>query len=267
VHTAKKLVSILGAAAILLLLASCAAPKDQGGADPGLRGQWELLSATDAGGKIPLANQLISLTINGDNTTTGRSTCSDYRAHVYGTVGTLWVTATLPRAQHCGIQAQLDIEQRYIGDLNQVRTSIVAGGVLDLIAPGIDLKYQRALDIPLGLVVNHTWKLATVAPDSYYATSNPLPVAETGATLRFDDKGRVSGTTGCRIFTATYVENAGEIVVSHLAQLAIGQCTETEQAADTHLLDVLRSGFTFLSGNGQLKLSSPRAELALAFVD
>ena len=72
--TAKRLVSIVGAAAIVLLLASCAAPKDQGGPDPGIRGQWELLSAKDAGGTIPLANQLISLTIDGDNSTSGRST-------------------------------------------------------------------------------------------------------------------------------------------------------------------------------------------------
>src|SRR5580704_4054196 len=98
------------AAALALMLASCASPQDDGGPDPGLRGQWELQSATDAGGQIPLANQLISLTIDGDNTTTGRSTCSDYRAHVYGSISNLWVTATLPRAENCGIQAQEDIE-------------------------------------------------------------------------------------------------------------------------------------------------------------
>lgn len=267
-HTAKKLVAIVGAAASLLLLTSCAAPRDEGGADPGLRGQWELLSATDADGTMPLANQLISLTIDGDTTTTGRSTCSDYRAHVYGTVGTLWVTASLPREQHCGIEAQQELEQRYIDDLNQIRTSIVTGGVLDLLAPGIDLKYQRALNVPMGLVINHTWRLATVAPDSYYPTANPPPpITETGATLQFSRNGLLSGATGCRTFTAKYVENAGEIVISHLAQLADGECTEQGQAADTHLMDVLGSGFTFLSGAGGLKISSPRAELSLSFVD
>jgi heat shock protein HslJ len=267
VSTAKRLVSAVGAAAILLLLTSCAAPKDQGGPDPGIRGQWELLSAKDAGGTIPLANQLISLTIDGDTTTTGRSTCSDYRAHVYGTVSTLWVTATLPRAQHCGIQAQQDIEQRYIDDLNQVRNGVVTGGVLDLLAPGIDLRYQRALAVPLGPVVDQTWMLATVAPDSYYATANPTQVPETGATLRFDKNGTLTGTTGCRTFTADFEENAGEIVTSHLVEHSGGGCTETEQAADTHVLDVLESGFTFISGLAELKMSSPRAELELTFVD
>jgi heat shock protein HslJ len=268
VHTAKKLASIAGVACVLLSLASCAGSRDQGGPDPGLRGQWELLSATDAAGTIPLANQLISLTIDGDNSSSGRSTCSDYRAHVYGTVSSLWVTATLPAEQHCGIQAQLDIESRYINDLNQVRSGVVTGGVLDLLAPGgIDLRYQRALAVPLNLVVNHTWKLASVAPDSYYSTANPTAIAETGATLRFSEKGTVTGVTGCRRFTANYAETAGEIVTTHLVGHARGHCTEDDQATDTHILDVLGSGFTFLSGLGGLKISSPRAELALAFVD
>ena len=209
-----------------------------------------------------------SASIDGDNTTTGRSTCSDYRAHVYGSASSLWVTATLPRAQHCGTQVQLDIERRYIDDLNQVRSGVITGGVLDLLAPGgIDLRYQRALAVPLNLVVNHTWKLATVAPDSYYATANPTAVAETGATLRFSENGTLAGVTGCRTFTANYVQNAGEIVTSHLVARASGRCTDYDQAADTHVLDVVGSGFTFLSGLGGLKISSPRAELALAFID
>jgi META domain len=224
VRIAKRAVAIVAAGAILLLVASCAAPPDEGGPDPGLRGQWELQRATDDGGTIPLANQLISLTIDGDKTTTGRSTCSDYTAHVYGNVSTLWVTATLPAVQNCGIQIQQDIEDRYINDLNQVRTSTLTGGVLHLLAPGIDLQFHRALAVPLGLVVGHTWRLSTVAPDSYYSTANPTPVAETGATLRFNAKGRakgtVTGSTGCRTFTARFEENAGEIVTSHLVQQA-----------------------------------------------
>jgi hypothetical protein len=273
VHSAKRLVSIVGAGAILLLLASCATPRDEGGPDPGLRGQWELQSATDEGGTIPLANQLITLTIDGDNNTAGRSTCSDYTAHVYGNVSTLWITATLPPVQNCGIQIQQDIEFRYINDLNQVRTSTLAGGVLHLLAPGIDLQYHRALSVPLSLVVNHTWRLATVAPDSYYATSNPEPINETGAHIRFSSKGFLSGQTVCTTFSADYVENAGEIVISNLQRKSRFQtdgkegCIGEAQSADTHLFEVLTSGFTFLSGVGGLKISSPRAELSLAFVD
>jgi heat shock protein HslJ len=250
-----------------ITLSAFASPQDEGGADPGLRGQWELQSATDAGGTIPLANQLITLTIGGDNTTTGRSTCSNYRAHVYGSLASLWVTATLPKAEHCGIQAQQDIEQRYINDLNRVRTSTLVGGVLNLLAPGVDLSYQRALAVPLTLVVGHTWRLESVKADSYYATTNPLPVIEHGATLTFSKQGTLTGTTGCEHFTASYTENAGEIVLGKLHSHKRGQCSSHEQAIDTYVVSVIDSGFTFVSGLGELGISSPRAEITLAFTD
>jgi heat shock protein HslJ len=266
VHRAKRLAAIVGAGLVLLLLTSCAAPRDEGGPDPGLRGQWELQAAKDQGGTIPLANQLITLTIDGDNSTSGRSTCSDYTAHVYGNVSTLWVTATLPRVQNCGIQIQQDIEFRYINDLNQVRTSTLTGGVLHLLAPGIDLQYHRALAVPLTLVVDKTWRLATVAPDSYYATATVNPDPETGATVRFSKNGTLVGQTACNTFTAHWVQNAGEIVVKNLAARSAGCSASEGSAAQTHLLLVLKSGFTFLSGVSDLKLSSPRAELSLGFV-
>jgi heat shock protein HslJ len=267
VHSAKRLVASVSVGAILLLLAACASPRDEGGPDPGLRGQWELQSATDQSGTIPLANQLISLTIDGDNSTAGRSTCSDYTAHVYGNVSTLWVTASLPTAQNCGTEIQQAIEYRYITDLNQVRTSTLTGGVLHLLAPGIDLQFHRALTVPLELVVGKTWNLATVAPDSYYATTNPIPEQETGASIRFSPDGTLTGKTSCNTFTARYKQNAGEIVVNKLSQRSNGCSGAEASAAQTHLLLVLTSGFTFLSGVSDLKISSPRAELSLGFVD
>jgi heat shock protein HslJ len=273
-NIAKRLAAVAAAFSIVLSLTSCATPRDQGGPDPELRGQWELQSATDSGGTIPLANQLISLTIDRDNTTSGRSTCSDYTAHVYGTVSALWITARLPAVETCGIQVQLDIERRYIDDLNQVHTSTVAGGVLHLLARGIDLQYQRALEVPLGLVIGHTWNLATVAPDSYYATGNPTRTPEIGATIVFSPGGQISGQTVCTTFSADYAENAGEIVIHNLQKKSRLMptdgnkgCIGEAQTADTHLFDVLTSGFTFLSGLGGLTISSPRAELTLGFVD
>jgi heat shock protein HslJ len=262
-----RLAAIACAAALALLLASCASPPDEGGPDPGLRGQWELQSATDAAGAIPIANQLISLTIDGDTTTTGRSACSDYSAHVYGTVSNLWVTATLPRAENCGIQAQEDIEHRYIDDLNQVRTSTLDGGVLDLLAPGIDLRFARALAVPTTLIVNRTWRLQTVRADSYYGNSNSAYVNISGASLVLGSDGSLTGTTGCHRFTAKYQQNAGEIVAQHIVEHASGDCAGTSSTADVILLQVIKAGFTFFSESGALSISSPRAELSLTFVD
>jgi heat shock protein HslJ len=253
--------------AILALLTSCAAPRDLGGPDPTLRGQWELQTATDAAGPIPLANQLVTLTIDGDTTTTGRSTCGDYRARVYGDVEALSITATLPRIAHCGIQAQEDIERRYLADLNQVHTGSLSGAVLDLLADGIDLHYQRALAVPLNLVVNRSWRLTAAHTDSYYGSANATVVDLGGATLRFAGNGILTGTTGCHRFTAKYIENAGEIVAQHLVEHPFGRCTGEGRTADDDILTVVDDGFTFFSESGALNISSPRAELTLSFVD
>jgi heat shock protein HslJ len=260
--------SIICAALAVLMLAGCASPEDKGGPDPQLRGQWELQKATDNAGIIPLANQLISLTIDGDTTTTGRSTCGNYRAHVYGDVTSLWITATLPPVEKCDIQVQQVIEHRYIADLNKVRTSMLAGGILDLLAPGgVDLQYQRALTAPLTLVVDRSWKLASIGEDSYYSTSNPAAFPEAGASLKFSRSGMLSGRTGCRTFTARYAENAGEVVGSGLRTTRFWHCDNEAQTVDRDVLDVLESGFTFLSSNGGLQLTSPGAEVRLGFTD
>lgn len=248
-----------------LALASCAASGDQGGPDPQLRGQWELQTATDAAGTIPIRNQLISLTIADDRTTFGRSTCSDYRARVFGSVGALWITATLPKVENCGTQIQQDIEERYINDLNQVRFAAVTGGLLDLTGPNLSLHFQRALNVPPTLVIDRNWYLQFAMADSYYGTSEPAAIDAMGATLRFNSNGTMSGTTWCSRFGAHWEQNAGEVVLSRLTLEPTSSCDESQLGVDSYVMRVIKSGFTFESENGQLQLVSPRAELELQF--
>ncbi len=266
-HIAKQLVAIVGVSTVLLMLTSCSTPQGGGGSDPGLRGQWQLESASDSFGPIALANQLISLTIDGDATTSGRSSCSDYTAHVYGTVTSMWVTTTVPHAGSCVVAAQKYIEHRYLKDLGQVRTSTITGGVLHLLGPDIDLRYHRALSIPLGLMEGHQWKLTTVSPDELNPGPKVLPKAEPGANLLFSAHGFMIGETRCNLFTAKYTENAGEVVTSNLVQHSKPGCDAVSQKTDGRVMSVLTSGFTFLSGGGFLTLTSPRAGLTLGFVD
>jgi hypothetical protein len=174
---------------------------------------------------------------------------------------------TVPHAQSCVLTAQEGIERRYLKDLNQVRTSTVAGGVLHLLGSDIDLQYQRALTIPLDLVLNHAWKLASMSPDGYYASPKVLPVAQSGANLMFTAHGFLIGETRCNLFTANFAENAGEVVTSQLVQHSKPGCDAASQKTDGRVMSVLTSGFTFLSGVGALTIASPRAGLELAFVD
>lgn len=258
---------IAAALVVPLALGGCTSTRDNGGPDPALRGQWQLLSAKDAAGRIPLANQLITLTIASDKNTNGRSTCTDYTARILGPSTNLWVTAKLPMAEHCGIQAQQDIEHRYITDLGQVRSAQLTanGGILDLVAPGIQLEYQRALVIPLNLIVSQTWSLVSANADSYYSNPNPTIVPATGANLYFGTDGILTGSTACQQFVARYAENAGELVVTRMDIHNEGPCSNTQLTDAGYLMSVIQSGFTFLTRRNQLLLSSPRAELTLTF--
>lgn len=263
--------------AFALVLTGCATQQTTGGPEPDLRGQWQLISATDSGGSFQLENQLISLTIAGENSTSGRSTCSNYQAHVLGTMANLWITPIVPRAEHCGIQAQEDLEHRYFSDLAQVRYSTVTGGVLDLMSPGIDLRFQRALNLSMELVVDRTWYLEIAEEYSYYSNNLAVPIYfgrdSTSGEIRLDTivsfsrNGDVRGQTGCRTFTAHYTQNAGEVVLTDFKYTPHGNCTSEQVSEDTYLITTLQAGFTFISEEGQLVLRSPRAELQLTLID
>ena len=261
----KRLVVIL--AALALLLAGCTPAKDAGGPDPKLRGQWELQSAKDAAGPLPLADQRITLTIGGDNSTTGRSTCSDYTARVYGTTSKLWVDPRLPGAASCRTGALRTLEERYIKALQVVHYGSISDGVLTLKAARVTLTYSRALHIPLTLVTDRTWQIQLIAQDASTTAPTLLiqaPLAVSGASIVFDKNGTLSGSDGCRGFSAQYTQNAGELVIHDLKSGKNG-CSEADLTVDTYLMNLLASGFTWQSGNALLSLDSPRAGVEITF--
>ena len=258
---------ILGATvAAALLLAGCAPATDAGGPDPRLRGQWELQSAKDATGTLPLKNQRITLTIGGDRTTTGRSTCSDYTARVFGTASRMWITARLPKDENCRTSSQQELEIRYIADLKAVRYGNVVGGVLTLQSSNLKLKFARALRIPLTLVTDRNWDINLVGEDNYTIDSDYGPVEATGASLRFSSTGALTGHDGCRSFTGRYAENAGELIVSNLRSTK-KSCDQRSLSVDSYLMDLLTEGFTWQSSDGDLNLDSPRAGVAVGFIE
>jgi hypothetical protein len=260
------------AAAIALLtataLAGCASAGDRGGPDPGLRGEWVLASATDGGGSIALLNQYITLTIAGDTSTTGRSACSDYRARFFGTLSSLWVTATLPRNIDCGTALQQTLELRYIAALNQVRSATVVGGVLDLTAPGVDLHYERALRYPTALLLDREWALQSVAPLNLQTGQKDETVPDQGASLRFSKTGALAVETECASITAHYFQNAGQIVADHIIVKTAPTCSSGHDGAiEDYLVRLVDSAFTFRAIKGEMTLTSNRVGVTLGFAE
>jgi heat shock protein HslJ len=262
----QRLIAVVGAVLVALSLASCVSSGDsgdQGAPDPQLRGQWLLADAKDEGGPINLLSQYLTLTIDRDTTTGGRSSCSSYTASVFGTPDSLWVQATLPRQTDCGTAAQQALEFRYIADLDKIRAATVQGDDLHLTADGIDLHFVQVTPTPLKLIVNRLWYSATLRPLSLNTSDTPVSYVEPGASFRFGDDGTLTAVTGCGVIAAHYVENAGEIISTDITVDTRTACGGYDDALDDYLVRLIDSGFTFAATPRELTLTSKRALLQL----
>jgi len=265
---ARDFIALAATGVLALALTSCSSPADHGGADPRIQGQWQLTEATDAGGRIDLLSQAITLTIRGDTTTTGRSSCSDYKARFLGMAESLWVTATLPRTIDCGSAPQQGLETRYITALNYVRAASVTGGVLDLTAPGIDLHYVRALYHPMTRLIGHDWALSSVGFLGLEGTAGETEYGLGGLELRLDKDGTLEADSACTTVKAHYYQDAGQIVADRVSVHTIDTCTDVNSAADNYIVRLIDSSFSFSTlQSGQLTLTSPRAGAELVFTD
>jgi hypothetical protein len=267
-----KTVRALAAATTALLaaiaLAGCTSPGDHGGPDPALRGEWILAKARDGGGAVDLLHQYITLTIAGDTTTSGRSACSDYSARFFGPLSSLWVTATLPHDIDCGTALQQTLELRYIAALGQVRSATVVGGVLDLTAPGIDLRFERALRYPMTLLLGHEWALQSVAPLNLQTGLEDETVSIQGAYLRFTQDGTLTVQTECASIVARYTQNAGQIVPSHISVKGASTCgSGYDSSVEDYLIRLIDSAFTFRAIQGRMTLTSNRVGVTLGFIE
>jgi heat shock protein HslJ len=262
----QRLVAAVGAVLVVLSLASCVRSgdtDDQGAPDPQLRGQWLLTDAKDEGGPINLLHQYLTLTIDRDKTTGGRSSCSSYTASVFGTPDSLWVQATLPRQTDCGTAAQQALEFRYIADLDKIRAATVRGDDLHLTADDVDLHFVQVTPSPLKPIVDRFWYSATLTPLSLNTTDTPVSYIEPGASIRFGGDGTLTAVTGCGVIAAHYVENAGEIVSTDVTVNTRTTCDGYDDALDDYLVRLIDSGFTFTANARELTLTSKRALLRL----
>src|SRR5476651_756041 len=153
-HSAKWTMAVVGSLVCALVLGvsitGCSPGTPTAGApDPGLRGQWVLTTGHDGYGAMDLLGQDITLTVTGGTISTGRGSCSNYTATIYGSQRSLWVTTTAPRSFSCATAEQTVLQLKYLGDLGTVSHSSVTPGGLELAGPHVDLKFVRAARLSL----------------------------------------------------------------------------------------------------------------------
>ncbi|HEY1529801.1 MAG TPA: META domain-containing protein [Galbitalea sp.] len=151
---------LVGATALVLLLAGCATAVGSGGGGnspsptptatvaptPGARditGKWYLVSGTDAKGAISPGGTDVTFTFNGASSG-GHSTCNSFGANAIGTTaGPVTIVIGIHTEIACVDPELMTTEDRYFAALGKVDTASVIDGTLTLSGAGDTLVFQR----------------------------------------------------------------------------------------------------------------------------
>jgi heat shock protein HslJ len=263
--TGRATIGVLVCAIVIpLALSGCSAERPTAGSpDPALRGQWVLTAAHDDYGNVDLLGQDITLTVSEKPVSTGRGSCSNYTATIYGSLRDLWVTTNYTRSYSCATADQSVLQLQYLADLSAVQRSAITPNGLELTGRNVDLQYSRANALSRTQLMSKTWQLQTNATLNLHG---PFTMShETGGYIRFETKSTLYGVTKCVSFTANYRQIADELVASHVLAIDNIGCDQSDDQAAKDFSRMFDGGFTFALGSNSLVLISPRAGLQLGF--
>jgi heat shock protein HslJ len=245
------------------LLGGCAAPAGTGTADPVFRGQWQLQAATDADGPFDLQNAKITLTVSDDPDATGRSTCADYRAEVFGTPASVRIqAATTSLSSRCPTEAAARLESRYFAALGAVRHASVSGEKLELSSGEVTLYFLTPLPAPVANLANRRWQLIGI--DGSGSMGKEFTTVANDATFQFFSDKSFVGTTGCRYFSGRYRLDAGALVATTVTPDEVA-CDPELEMLDGAMLAVFDGAFTATPEDGAMVIANQQSGVALQF--
>jgi heat shock protein HslJ len=229
--------------ALALVLAACG---DPGGTDrPGVDtedtttstrpsdttpdGSWILASGAPTVDGFP-----ISLTLDGQQFS-GRAACNQYGGTIVQS-GSGWrLTEMFMTEMGCEPEV-MNAEQAFITALRAVSTWSIVEGALTLEGPDEPLVFTRAPQVPTDALIGTTWILETILDGDVAAT----PIGD-AATLLLDADGTVTGSTGCRDLSGTWIAADAQIFFPDFA--ADGECSQDVVDQDGIVVTVLGDGF------------------------
>jgi heat shock protein HslJ len=267
-HSARRSTAILGvvvcALAVSATVSGCTAHRPTAGAsDPDLRGSWVLTGGQDGYGAMNLLNQDITLTVSDSSVSTGRGSCSDYTATIYGSERSLWVTTTAPQSFSCATADQSVLQLEYLNDLAAVQHSAITARGLELIGTHVTLSFVRATELSLRALVGRTWELTM---DGTINLHGPLASsAQSGGYIRFESETSLSAVTRCVRFTANYRQDGDDLVTGRVMATNSLGCDRAGDKAATDFARIFDGGFRFGLAGNSLHLTSSRAGITLGF--
>jgi heat shock protein HslJ len=240
----------------MILLAALAAgcgtvtpsPAASGG-DP--QGSWVLVSGGTGAGEIPIvADHPITLTIDGASIG-GSAACNGYGGRLEPTGEGIEIRDLAWTLMACIPDEVMAAEAAYTQALPAVRVIRRDGEQLVLEGVGVELRFDPLAAPPTAELVDTTWTLDTLV-DGDVASA---PLGEP-ATLELRSDGTFSGTTGCRPFDGTWIENGEQLSATTFAMGDVA-CPAELTDQDSHVVSVIGDGFVPSIEDGRLTLSDP----------
>jgi len=234
-------------------LAACSLAAGPDASD--LTGSWELVAGSVDSEAISIAaGHRMTLSIRSD-AVSGKSGCNRYAGRVSMRGRAFSVTELSGTAMTCSPQVSA-AETSFLSALKRVTSANRVGrDALTLSGGGAELRFSAVHPTPVGDVSDTRWVLEDLTSD---ATRRPAGGAP--ATLELRSDGTLVGSTGCRSLLGRYQVSGDEFLITQLA--AGGECPAALSGQDSQVISVLGEGFTALTEDGALVITSTGVQTA-----
>jgi heat shock protein HslJ len=200
-------------------------------------GAWELGSGSAGGEPIPIVEgHRITLEITGSRVG-GTAACNGYGGELIMRDGRLDIGELGMTAMACVDEGVMESEAAYMRALEAVDAMGMDGEELVLGGPDVELRFVSLVPPPTAELVGTTWLLETIVVGDV--------ASEAGgerATLELSADGRLTGSTGCRGFEGSWMEQGDQIVATSLA-MTDQACPAELADQDSHVVSVIGDGF------------------------
>lgn len=207
-----------------------------------IEGEWVLVSGVPLVDGYPIS---LSASVNEFG---GRAACNQYGGSAVIDGDTISIGEMFMTEMGCE-PAVMDAESAYLTALGAITNWAIVDGQLRLEGSGETLVFDRAPEVPTEALVGTTWILDTLVQDDMAFTTVGEP-----ATLLLHEDGTVTGSTGCRDLSGTWIESDAQIFFPEFA--ADGECPDDIWEQDNLVVTVLGDGFTASIDGDLLSLTS-----------
>ena len=251
-------------AATVLVLTGCASATP-GGADvrslETIDGGWQLIIATDQAGAFDLGAASVTLTIDAGKAG-GIAACNRYGGTLSGTLDRLVISQLGQTAMACVGAGIMELEARYLAAVGTVTSATLGSGVgLILMGDGVTLGFTPVAEVPTAELIGPTWRLHSVMVG--LGDDGAVSSVNGDGFILFGETGELTGSTGCRGFTGTYLAESGQVTVLSLA-MDDATCPADLVSQENHVLSVLDTFRVTIDGD-QLTLIQVNGNLGLVY--